>query len=80
MKKILLLGVVLLTGCAEMMRDHQQPVRRISSTTYMTTCAGAVEDWSTCYDKAYKTCGGKYSVMSKEDDIHGTKRVITFEC
>jgi len=80
MHKILMMGVILLSGCAAMTHDHPQPVRQISANTYMTTCGGAVEDWNTCYDKAYKTCDGKYTVISKEDNSHGTKRVVNFEC
>jgi hypothetical protein len=79
-KILLIIGVVLLGGCARLMHGQMQPVRQISSSTYFTTCAGAVEDWGSCYHKAYVTCDGKYTVISKEDNNRGTKRDLTFAC
>ena len=81
MNKLLLLVVFLLGGCTQLMHGATQPVRMISNKgTYMTSCSGAVENWNNCYDKASETCGGKYSILSKEDNSLGTKREITFQC
>jgi predicted lipoprotein with Yx(FWY)xxD motif len=61
--------------------DKCEPVKLISSKgIYSTTCAGAVEGWPDCFDKASATCNGKYNIISKEDNNRGTKRELTFEC
>ena len=80
-KLFVVIGLILLTGCQQLMHGAIQPVKQISSKgVYMTTCAGAVEDWPSCYEKASSTCNGKYDVISKVDNSRGTQRDLTFQC
>ena len=82
MKRLLLItSIFLLSACQQLQHGAIQPVKQISSKgVYMTTCAGAVEDWPSCYDKASTTCNGKYDVITREDNNRGTKRELTFQC
>ena len=80
-KSFLILSVILLSGCKQLVQGQMQPVKQISAKgVYMTTCAGAVEDWPSCYDKASATCNGKYDVVNKVDNNRGTLRELTFQC
>ena len=80
-KLILVISVILLSGCQQLMHGAIQPVKQLSSKgVFMTTCAGAVEDWPSCYDKASATCHGKDDVITREDNSRGTKRELTFQC
>ena len=80
MKYLFTLFVLVLTGCAQLQHGQMQPVKSIGSNKYFTTCAGAVEDWPSCYDKASTTCNGKYDVITRDDNNRGTKRELTFQC
>ena len=82
MNRLLLIAcVVILSACQQLQHGQMQPVKQISSKgVYFTTCAGAVEDWSSCYDKASATCDGKYDVITREDNNRGTYRALTFQC
>ena len=81
MKKLLLVMIVLLSGCSNLMHGARQPVQMISNKgIYKTTCAGAVEAWNDCYDKARETCGGSYTEISRVDNNIGTRRDFTFQC
>ena len=82
MNKLVLGFFVLLAGCAQLMHGQEQPIitKDIGKSIYFTTCAGAVEDWPSCYDKASATCNGKYDVITREDNNRGTKRELTFQC
>ena len=81
MNKLIILVFGLLSGCTQLMHGQMQPVKMISSKgAYLTSCSGAVENWNDCYDKASATCGGNYSILSKEDNSLGTKRELTFQC
>ena len=82
-KKIVLFSLVLVsTACQQLQHGEMQPVKLINPKEgiYLTTCAGAVEDWPSCYDKASKTCNKSYSVLIKEDNSQGTKRNLIFKC
>ena len=80
-KYIFVISVTLLSGCQNLMHGAVQPVKQVSSKgVYMTTCAGAVEDWPSCYDKASATCSGNYDVITREDNNRGTKRELIFQC
>ena len=84
MKKILLISLLAVVGCAQLQHGQEQPVLRKMSKDkgeyYFTTCAGAVEDWPSCFDKASRTCNKSYVILSKEDNNRGTKRELTFQC
>jgi len=80
-KLLMIIFVVLLTACQQLQHGQMQPVKMISAKgVYMTSCAGAVEDWPSCYDKASVTCNGRYEVITREDNSRGTKRELTFQC
>ena len=70
----------LLSACQQLQHGAIQPVKLIGNNTYFTTCAGAVEDWPSCYDKASATCSSKYDVINREDNNRGTKRELRFKC
>jgi uncharacterized protein YceK len=81
MNKLVLGLVILLSGCSQLMHGARQPVQLISSKgIYKTTCAGAVEAWNDCYDKARETCGGNYREISREDNNTGSRRELIFQC
>jgi hypothetical protein len=82
MNKLVLGFFVFLAGCSQLMRGQEQPIitKNESKGIYFTTCAGAVEDWPNCYEKASRTCNGKYDVITREDNNRGTKRELTFQC
>lgn len=83
MKKVLVLVTVsLLSACQQLQHGQMQPVKQLSvkERIYFTTCAGAVEGWSDCYEKAALTCNKNYSVVTREDNSRGTKRELTFKC
>ena len=82
MKKTLLISLLVLAGCAQLQHGQEQPVTQKSAkeSIYLTTCAGSVEDWPSCYDKASRTCNKNYVILSKEDNNRGTKRELTFQC
>ena len=84
MKKLISLTVLMLTGCAQLQHGQEQPVisklSKDKGEYYFTTCAGAVETWGTCYDKAKRTCPAGYSVLSTVDNNKGTQRDLAFQC
>jgi hypothetical protein len=83
MKKVLfVIGVLSLSACQQLQHGQMQPVKKISARdqTYFTTCAGAVEGWSDCYEKASMTCNKNYSILDKVDNNRGTQRELTFKC
>lgn len=82
MNKIIYIGLLSLAACTQLMHGQEQPIitKDIRNKIYLTTCGGAVEDWASCYDKARRTCGNDYSVITKGDDSRGTYRSITFQC
>jgi len=78
---LLVVSIFILSACQQLQHGELQPVKMISSKgIYFTTCAGAVEDWPSCYDKASTTCNGKYVVIRKGDNSRGTQRDLTFQC
>jgi len=80
MKKVLAIALIILSGCAQLEHGQIQPVKLVGNNKYFTTCAGAVEDWPSCYDKASATCSGNYDVITREDNNRGTKRELIFQC
>jgi len=80
MKKVLAIALIILSGCAELEHGQTQPVKLVGNNKYFTTCAGAVEDWSSCYQKARETCPSGYITISTADNNRGTQRDLTFQC
>ena len=79
--RVLMISLVLvLTGCAQLMKGQQQPVVAKGQGTYFTTCSGTVEEWSSCYNKAKQTCPSGYEVTSKNESAVGGKREMEFIC
>jgi hypothetical protein len=81
-KLLLVISVLILNACAQLQHGQMQPVKQIGlkDNIYFTTCAGAVEGWPDCYEKASLTCNKNFVVISKEDNGRGTKRDFTFQC
>lgn len=62
---VLFLGAVLgLTGCAAGVKQVTTPDGKQG---YLISCDGSADDWSTCYEAAAKQCGGKYSVVDRNE-------------
>ena len=80
MRKSILMILLILTGCTQLMHGQLQPVKLKKANVYMTTCSGAVEDWSSCKDKASQTCAHGYEVLDRIESIVGARREITFQC
>ena len=84
MKKIIVIVLLTLTGCAQLQHGQIQPVvskmSRDKGEYYFTSCSGAVEDWNSCYQKARTTCSGGYATLSTIDNNRGTQRELTFQC
>jgi hypothetical protein len=75
--------LLVLTGCQQIQHGQMQPVKKLNvkeNNVYFTTCGGAVEGWSDCYQKASQTCINKYTVINKIDNNRGTQRDLTFQC
>lgn len=81
MRYLFVVGL-LLSGCAQLMNGQTQPVimKDAKQKIMFTTCGGAVENWGTCSDKAYKACDGKYAILERNQNSTGTSREITFQC
>ena len=82
MKKWMLCLLVLI-GCQQLQQGQMQPVKKLNvkeNNVYFTTCAGAAESWSDCYQKASQTCNKQYTVINKIDNNRGTQRDLTFQC
>ena len=71
-----------LSACAQLQHGQEQPVipQSAKESIYFTTCAGAVETWADCYEKAARTCNKNYTILTKGDNNRGTKRDLTFQC
>lgn len=85
MKKlsILLLAAWLLTGCAAGVKQITTPDGKRG---FVVTCDGSADDWSTCYNAAVSACGGKYSILDRNESstptVHGpiVRRHMVAEC
>ena len=79
MKILFFVVSILLSGCAQLMNGQLQPVLMKGGNMF-TTCSGAVEDWSSCNNKASKTCPKGYEVLEKAESSVGGRRELTFKC
>jgi len=82
MKKLTVIFLVVLAGCAQLQKGQTQPVlaKDLKQNIWVTNCGGAVEVWGSCYDKAKDTCDNNYSVLNRVENSTGTKRELTFQC
>lgn len=79
--RVLMMGMmVLLVGCAQLMKGEQQPVVQRGQGLYFTTCSGTVEEWGSCYRKAKQTCSNGYEITNKVEGSVGGKRELEFMC
>jgi len=79
MKKFVLSALVFLSGCAQLMNGQTQPVLMKGGDMF-TTCSGAVEEWSSCNNKAQKSCPNGYEVLEKSESSVSGRRELTFKC
>ncbi len=79
---LVIISGFLFVGCAQLLNGQLQPVKikDPNKVIYSTTCGGAVENWSSCNNKAMDTCSKGYIVLDKTEDSNGIKRELTFEC
>jgi hypothetical protein len=81
MMRVLMISLMLLlAGCAQLMKGQQQPVVSKGQGNYFTTCSGTVEEWGSCYSKAKQTCPSGYEVTNKVEGSVGGKREMEFMC
>jgi hypothetical protein len=81
MKLLVLIVTISLAGCAQLMQGQEQPVTQIGKDDlYITTCSGLAETLGSCFDKANKTCHGKYAIVKQTQDSSGVHRELTFQC
>ena len=76
---LILAFAILLAGCQQLLNGQTQPVV-IKNGNYFTSCGGAVETWGSCNNKAMNICKNGYTTVSKEENVTGTKRELTFVC
>lgn len=73
--------VMIMTGCAQLMKGEEQPVRQYRDiNSYKTTCSGTVETWGSCHSKAKRTCPNGYVVTDRFNDSTGIIREMVFTC
>ena len=81
MKYLVLLSVLLLSGCDQLLKGQEQPVKQIGKDDlFYTTCSGMAETMGTCFEKANRTCAGKYAIIKQTQDSSGVHRELTFQC
>lgn len=81
MKIVILYVFLAVSGCDQLLRGQEQPVRLISKDDiYFTTCSGLAETIGSCYDKAKRTCNNKYGIIKQTQDSSGVHRELTFQC
>lgn len=65
MKKILVIGCLLLAGCASVYETHTQDGRK----AYALNCSGTARGWDKCYAAAGEKCGERgYNVLDKSSE------------
>ena len=84
MKLLSLVLSMLLMSCTAINNPQRamQPVVYVSlkEKIYFTTCSGAVEDWSSCAEKARETCSTGYQHLKRYESPVGGRRELTFQC
>lgn len=78
-----LLAVASLLGCAATVKPMTTPDGKQG---FAVECNGGVRTWVACYEAATKVCGGKYSVIDKNESTTPTlygpliRRNMIVEC
>lgn len=80
MKYLCIPLVLMLIGCEQLIRPQEQSVVELENGIYFTTCSGVAETIGSCYDKAKRTCNGKYEIIKEFRDSSGVHRELIFEC
>ena len=81
MKYLFISLLLLVSGCAQLMKGAEQPVTQYrDSKTFRTTCSGIAEDWGSCNRKAKGTCNNNYTIVEKNADSNGVIRELIFTC
>ena len=84
MKTLVILFSLLIISCSALNNPQRamQPVvyQNLKEKIYFTTCSGAVEDWSSCIDKARATCSGNYEQLKRFESPVAGRRELTFQC
>jgi len=82
MKIFLTVIILCLAGCQQLLNGQQQPVvlKDPAKKIWFTTCGGAVETWYNCDTKASNTCKNGFYELSRQENIVGGKRELTFKC
>jgi hypothetical protein len=87
MKRLSVLGLVLVASCASGPRTFPLPDGR---TGYLVECNGSANSIASCYSYAAEVCGGKYEVVGQDSStgivaVNGIvgplmKRSVQFTC
>jgi hypothetical protein len=80
MKYLYMLLVLMLIGCDQLIRPQEQSVVELENDIFFTTCSGVAETIGSCYQKAKRTCNGKYEIIKEFRDSSGVHRELTFQC
>lgn len=84
MKLLSIVGLLLLTSCAQLMNGESQlqpvVVKDAKLKIMATTCSGMVEDWGSCNMKAKKSCSKGYDVIKKTENASNALREMEFQC
>lgn len=82
-RMILLASAVLLAGCAAVVKPMTTPDGKAG---FLISCDGAADDWTSCYEAATKSCGGRYQVVDRNESSTATpygplvRRYLIAEC
>jgi hypothetical protein len=61
---IVLVSFGALMGCAATVKPMTTPEGKQG---FLVECDGSADNWSTCYEASAKACGGKYSVVDRNE-------------
>jgi hypothetical protein len=80
---LFILATTALAGCAAGVKPITTPDGKKG---FVVTCDGSADDWSTCYQAATQSCGGKYVVIDRNESSTPTaygpmvRRHMVAEC
>ena len=65
MRILLIVGAILLSGCASSTQTYSEDGR----IAYSLNCSGTARNWGMCYEKAGELCGTKgYDVLTRNGE------------